>query len=163
MINPLKASILIIDTSKSARNIARNSLKSDGYLVVDLPSTNEVLGAAKDLAFDVLIIDPFVLNSQKLIERMTRCNPFLRVIYVSEYSVSSLETIGLCPRGTDITKKPFTENEIVKRVEDSLTSGRMWQAPSNPLGLRLPKDQNKVQSAKHLPLDKLHQVSIMDG
>ena len=153
IIEPKKLSILLVDSDKEACSTVKAGLEPDGFLVVEIPTAFEAMGTAQVVQFDLLIIDPFMPHSSKLIERMTRFNDLQRVLFVSDYSPDTLKHFGLCPEGADILRKPFSRRDINGRVRSSLALGKTWRDLSRRKPVESKGTLERFDAGERSPLD----------
>jgi DNA-binding response OmpR family regulator len=127
MIDAKKISILLVDPDPTVRRIVRQGLLPEGYLVLDIPNTDEAMKTSKDVVFDLLIADAFLPFIQKLANWMAIFNPRQKVLFLSEYAPSTVTGFGVCPPGCDILRKPFPGDVLKGRVRTALISNRPWR------------------------------------
>ena len=116
-------SVLIVDDDEDILDIFEMTLLDGGYTVETALTGAEVLAKAKDLKFDVAILDIVLpdLRGDKLALELKKGNNDVNIIFVTGYSnmqdcINSLN-IGV----SDILLKPIGEEELLQAVESALT------------------------------------------
>jgi FixJ family two-component response regulator len=60
------------------------------------------------------------MSGKKLAEVLVSERPGIGVLYMSGYPDGEIATHGILEEGTAILRKPFTRDELMRRVEDAL-------------------------------------------
>jgi PAS domain S-box-containing protein len=123
--------ILVVEDQPEVRAMVVRALSQAGYEVLDAASAAE--GHAiweKEIERVVLLVADVVMpggaSGRQLAERLQRRKPSLQVLYVSGFSDEAmLEELG---RGALFLEKPFTPEELLRRVRMCLPS----PSPSPP-------------------------------
>ncbi len=115
-------SVLIVDDDEDILDIFEMTLLEGGYTVETALTGTEALAKAKDLKFDVAILDIVLpdLRGDKLALKLKKGNDDVNIIFVTGYSnmqdcINSLN-IGV----SDILLKPIGEEELLQAVESAL-------------------------------------------
>jgi two-component system, cell cycle sensor histidine kinase and response regulator CckA len=115
--------ILLVEDESSLRVLARNLLKSLGYIVFEASSAEEGLHLAKGLSvINVLLTDVVMpgMNGKVLAEQLLKERPEIKVIYMSGYTGQGVGNKGdLCPTGIFLPK-PFTREALARKVRTAL-------------------------------------------
>ncbi|NQT09112.1 response regulator [Candidatus Bathyarchaeota archaeon] len=115
-------SVLIVDDDEDILDIFEMTLLEGGYTVETALTGTEALAKAKDLKFDVAILDIVLpdLRGDKLALKLKKANDDVNIIFVTGYAnmqdcINSLN-IGV----SDILLKPIGEEELLQAVESAL-------------------------------------------
>lgn len=115
-------SVLIVDDDEDILDIFEMTLLEGGYTVETALTGTEALAKAKDLKFDVAILDIVLpdLRGDKLALKLKKGNGDVNIIFVTGYAnmqdcINSLN-IGV----SDILLKPIGEEELLQAVESAL-------------------------------------------
>ena len=115
-------SVLIVDDDEDILDIFEMTLLEGGYTVETALTGTEALAKAKDLKFDVAILDIVLpdLRGDKLALKLKKGNGDVNIIFVTRYAnmqdcINSLN-IGV----SDILLKPIGEEELLQAVESAL-------------------------------------------
>ncbi len=115
-------SVLIVDDDEDILDIFEITLLEGGYTVEIAITGTEALAKAKDLKFDVAILDIVLpdLRGDKLALKLKKGNDDVNIIFVTGYTnmqdcIDSLN-IGV----SDILLKPIGEEELLQAVESAL-------------------------------------------
>ena len=124
---PGHGNILVVEDEDSVAALANRVLSSHGFTV---PTASESIPALALLAdpryrVDLLLTDmvlPGGMQGGELAETARTVHPGLQVLYMSGYSRDS-SIHGGCLDGTvNFLQKPFTPNELVAIVEETLAA-----------------------------------------
>ena len=115
--------ILVVDDEYPVRNVLSVSLQHLGYQVETAQSGSDAIRKySSSSAYDLVVLDMLMpqLSGEKVFFRLKELNPHVRVLiisgYASEDSVKNILTNG----GLDFIQKPFTIEELSKRVRRCL-------------------------------------------
>jgi two-component system, cell cycle sensor histidine kinase and response regulator CckA len=125
LVDPLHGNetVLLVEDEPSLRVLARNLLRSLGYVVFEANTGEEALNLAKTLSvINVLLTDVVMpgMNGKALAEQLVQERPGIKVIYMSGYTGQGIGNKGeLCPTGIFLPK-PFTRETLAKKVRAAL-------------------------------------------
>ena len=115
-------SVLIVDDDEDILDIFEIALLEGGYTVETALTGTEALAKAKDLKFDIAILDIVLpdLQGDKLALKLKKGNDDVNIIFVTgnanmQDCINSLN-IGV----SDILLKPIGEEELLQAVESAL-------------------------------------------
>lgn len=121
-------SILIIDDEYAVRNVLSLSLQHLGYKVVVACSGSEGLDkyCSAVSSFDLVILDMLMpyLSGEQVFFQLKSCDPQVKVLLISGYASEEAVSNILQNGGLDFIQKPFTIEELARRVRDCL-DGRL--------------------------------------
>ena len=82
---------------------------------------------------DLLLTDVVMpgMSGRTLAEKMIAARPDIKVLYMSGYPDGAIVTHGVLNPGMFILRKPFTRDELVRRVEESLAQRLVNQGARN--------------------------------
>lgn len=112
--------VLLVDDDEPVRRVARVTLESHGYTVIEADSAEEALSIIESHSSTIklLVTDvsmPRIRGRELAVEVIQRV-PNIRVLFISGYSNSARLQEGLSVPN-DFLEKPFTPHELVARVE----------------------------------------------
>ena len=95
-------------------------LEQSGANVRAAASGGEALALCKDGGVDILVTDIAMpdMNGFDVAEEAMRCDPDLRVLYISGYALDDDRALEQLP-GT-LLRKPFTRHQLVAALADAL-------------------------------------------
>jgi CheY-like chemotaxis protein len=112
--------ILLVEDEESVRNLARRVLAAEGYTVVIAGNAVEAVAALERFSGTIhLLVTDLVMpgmGGRELAQHLTRVRPSLRVLYISGYSNDAVAKELML-------QKPFTPDELARRVRDVLDGG----------------------------------------
>jgi CheY-like chemotaxis protein len=101
-------------------------LEDRGYTVLTAGDAREALAIAAsfDGTIDLLLTDVMLPGSggRELAERLVTVRPELRVLYTSGYTEEAIAHRGLLEPGIRLLPKPFSGNELARKVRETLES-----------------------------------------
>jgi two-component system, cell cycle sensor histidine kinase and response regulator CckA len=119
-----RATVLLVEDEPSLRALTRDVLKEAGYTVFDAPDGFQALEIAKrsDIPIDLLLTDVIMpgMSGRSLADALDVSRPDTRVLFMSGYTDGEIETQGVLETGTSILRKPFSQSELLRRVQECL-------------------------------------------
>jgi len=124
LIKKHKAAVLLVEDEPSLRKLARDVLRETGYTVFEAADAFQALEIAKqtEIEIDLLLTDVIMpgMSGRALADALSGSRPETRVLYMSGYTDGEIATQGVLNAETSILHKPFTQDELIRRVEDVL-------------------------------------------
>jgi two-component system, cell cycle sensor histidine kinase and response regulator CckA len=118
--------ILVVEDEASLRKLTRTTLQDTGYTVLEAGDAIEALRIADETpgAIDLLLTDVVMpgMSGRVLAERLVPLRPDLRVLYMSGYTDGAVADHGVLESGISVLHKPFTRDQLIRRVENVLTA-----------------------------------------
>lgn len=119
-----RETILVVDDEGLVRQLASRILRESGYLVFEAPDGRHALQLLGTLAERVhLLVTDLVMpdiDGRELGGTATRCWPHLRVLYMSGYAGTRMMEEGLLDPGLPFLQKPFTAEQLTRKVRGIL-------------------------------------------
>ena len=117
-----KKKILVVDDEAAILRIIGTSLRLMGYDVVTCGSGSEALNLRESEKPDVMLLDVFMpgMDGLKVLEKL-RQESKMPVILFSAHSSSREDALRL--GANDFIAKPFTPDQIAKKISLVLSSG----------------------------------------
>lgn len=116
--------ILVVEDEESLGRIFRRVLQTKGYTVLLAGSGTEALGLVESYpgSIDLLLTDVVLpgMSGREVARSLVALRPDLRVLYMSGYTEDAIVRRGVLDRGIAFLSKPFTPDEVVRRVRDVL-------------------------------------------
>lgn len=124
--------ILLVDDDSGSRALARDALEAKGYTVLDAgsdPMCAVRIAKEHDGPIHMLLSDIVMplMNGFHLVERVLPLRPSMKVVLMSAFSVS-----GTSARGDRFLPKPFTVEDLVRTVRETLDGRSSFARPSSP-------------------------------
>jgi PAS domain S-box-containing protein len=118
--------ILLVEDEETLRRLTRTFLENQGYRVLDARDGGEGLALCRDhpgpvhlLLTDVLMPK---LNGRELAEQVMHLHPETKVLFMSGYTDDALIWEDIKAQGAPFLQKPFTLQELGRKVRDLLDS-----------------------------------------
>ena len=119
--------VLVVEDEEAVRALARRVLTAKGYRVLDAASATEALKLADGgrRRLDLLVTDVVMpgMGGPALAEQLVAQQPGLRVLYISGYAEEAIRRQGTLAAGGALLEKPFTADELARRVRQALSAG----------------------------------------
>jgi PAS domain S-box-containing protein len=124
---PGTETVLIVEDEDAVRLLARRVLTGRGYRVLDAPGAAEALALIDQgrRHIDLLVTDIVMpgMGGPALAERLAALQPGLRVLYITGYAEEAIQRQGALPAGGALLEKPFTADQLARRVRESISGG----------------------------------------
>jgi PAS domain S-box-containing protein len=126
-----RIAVLVVEDEEALREVIRRLLTRRGYTVVTAANGAEAISAADSYqgTIDLMLTDVIMpqMLGQEAAEQIVRTRPNLRVLYMSGYAQPFLAAQGRLEPDVTLLDKPFTERELLDKVDIVLalqTTGR---------------------------------------
>ena len=121
-----QATVLVVEDEASLLKLTRNVLQGAGYTVLEAADAIQALDIAKrtQSAIDLLLTDVIMpgMSGCALADALADSRKEMRVLFMSGYTDGEIATQGVLNPGTSILHKPFTQEELLHRVEEALNA-----------------------------------------
>jgi two-component system cell cycle sensor histidine kinase/response regulator CckA len=129
--------ILLVEDAQPLRKLAQTFLEAAGFRVLSAAGGDEALqvAARSGINLDLLLTDVVMpgMNGRVLAERFSPRQPGMKVLYMSGYTDSFIAGHGVLDPGTHLLHKPFTEEELIRKVREVLDGKKSAPATSDIL------------------------------
>lgn len=118
-----EATVLLVEDEASLRKLTRDVLREMGYLVHEAVDATQALTIAKkSSAIDLLLTDVVMpgMSGRALADALAISHPDTRVLFMSGYAHGEISEHGVLDAGMSILHKPFTQEELIRRVEEAI-------------------------------------------
>jgi len=118
--------VLLVEDEASVRQLVRETLEAGGYKLLEAEDGEVALRVASNHKgpIDILITDVVMpgMSGQELSQRLCIADPALKVLYLSGYTEDSIVHQGALEAGTAFLQKPFTLQNLSRKVREVLRS-----------------------------------------
>jgi two-component system CheB/CheR fusion protein len=118
--------ILLAEDEDAVRRLARNILQKSGYTVLDAPHGRAALSLcqAHDGPIDLLITDVVMpgMGGRELADQTVALRAEMKVLFISGYVDDTILRDNVQHRGAGFLPKPFTPEELTRKVRELLDS-----------------------------------------
>ncbi len=119
--------ILVVEDDVEVRQVAVNTLRRQGYQVVEATDGPEALRCLEKLPrLDLLFTDvvlPGNMNGAKLAHTLQRLRPDLKVLYTTGYAENAISHSGHLDEGVQLISKPYRQEALIRKVRAVLDNG----------------------------------------
>ena len=119
--------VLLVEDEESVRELVRETLAARGYKVLEAENGESGLRVAEEYRerIDILITDVVMpgIGGRQLAKRLLQLRPNPRVLYLSGYTEDTILHQGALPPGTAFLQKPFTLQNLARKVREVLREG----------------------------------------
>ncbi len=114
--------ILVIEDNEELRDILKEALSTDDYIVKDAPSAEEGLEIFKERSFDIVITDLKLPEKDGIdvLKEVKRTEPAAEVIIITAYGTVDRAVSAMKHGASDFITKPFSLDQIRIQVEKIL-------------------------------------------
>ncbi|NLV67752.1 MAG: transporter substrate-binding domain-containing protein [Spirochaetes bacterium] len=118
--------ILLVEDEPMIMEIAVSMLEEFGYKVLPAPSPEHALNMAAEYPekIDLLLTDVIMpgMNGRELSIQILSMRNDLKVLYISGYTANVIVQHGVLDEGVHFIHKPFTMNDLARKVRETLDS-----------------------------------------
>ena len=126
--------VLLVEDEESVRELVRVTLVSRGYKVLEAENGECGLHIAEETkaTIDLLVTDVVMpgMGGRELAKRLVTLRPATKVLYLSGYTEDAIATQGALSPGTAFLQKPFTLQNLAKKVREVLRSRPLSKSAS---------------------------------
>jgi CheY-like chemotaxis protein len=119
--------VLVAEDEDGVRELLRKTLTEYGYTVLAARHGRDALLLATEQGdrFDLLVTDIVMpeMSGRELAETLLDRRPDLKVLYISGYTDDEVLQRGVRGREVGLLRKPFTTDELARRVRTTLDGG----------------------------------------
>ena len=116
--------ILLVEDEDLVRNLVRDTLRGEGYTVLDAPSAEQArrISASHKRPIHLLITDVVMPKEggRALAESLTPRRPAMKVLFMSGYTDQAVVASGLLSGECHFIQKPFTPAALSRKVRELL-------------------------------------------
>ena len=120
--------ILIVEDEEKIRGMVRKFLEMRGYTVFEAAGGHEALRLAQDRKkpFDLLVTDLVMpeMNGLELSSRLKSASPSTKILYMTGYTDHAILRQEVPEFQSNVLMKPFTSQELNKKVREVLDGPR---------------------------------------
>jgi len=118
--------ILLVEDDDLVRNMICETLKQNGYTMLNAASGDEALNLCGDHegVIDLLVTDVVMpgMNGRELAERLSTAYPRLKTLFISGYTDHGIVHNGILDPETDFLQKPFKLDALARKIRQIMDS-----------------------------------------
>ena len=124
--------VLVIEDDKDIRNILKDYLSADGFIVNTCDNGGDALSMFNSFAPDIIVLDIMLPQVDGIeICRTIRSNSLVPIVMLSAKSGDIDKILSLGVGADDYITKPFSPMEVIARVKAHLRRYKTFSNPSN--------------------------------
>jgi two-component system cell cycle sensor histidine kinase/response regulator CckA len=134
-VGPEPATLLLVEDEDGVRELIHEWLVANGYAVHSAEDGQQAFEMSRGLAqIDLLIADVVMpaMGGPALAKRLLHTRPDLKVIFVSGYADEAIGDRRMLEDGASFLQKPFTLEDLLKKVRAVLAGRRLSRVPGGP-------------------------------
>lgn len=115
--------ILVVEDDEKVRLTVVEMLRELGYRVHEATDAQSAVPILDEAAFDLLFTDvvmPGPMHSTELAHLARQRDPAIGVLFTSGYTRNALDSDGHLDPGVDLLSKPYTRDQLARRVREVL-------------------------------------------
>jgi len=116
--------VLLVEDEESVRELVRVTLISRGYKVLEADNGESGLRMAEECkeSIDILVTDVVMpgIGGRELAKKLLALRPGVSVLFLSGYTEDAIATQGALGQGMAFLQKPFTLQNLAKKVREVL-------------------------------------------
>jgi len=120
-----KAKILVVEDNPATRELLRELLSQEGYMVKIARDGKEALLKARKESFNLILTDVKMprMNGIQLLKELQKITPDTKVVIVTATADSEIAVKAMKLGAYDYITKPFCLDSILQKVKKSLEGG----------------------------------------
>jgi PAS domain S-box-containing protein len=111
---------LVVEDEPVVLDVVIGFLKKEGFTVHQAENGDEAMGVVRELGrIDLLVTDivmPGSANGVTLANWVSKENPSSQIIFMTGYTDSAIEEMGISLENTNVLRKPFTKDKLLRAV-----------------------------------------------
>jgi PAS domain S-box-containing protein len=115
--------ILLVEDEETVRKFIHRTLSARGYAILEAGNGAEALSvAAKSGPIDLVLTDVVMpnMNGGQLAEKLKALQPNINILFMSGYTSNIFLSKGFLDPGARFLQKPFSQGELIRKVEEVL-------------------------------------------
>ena len=116
--------VLLVEDADVVRDLVANMLESGGLTVLQASGGEEALAVSRrgDAPIDLLLTDIVMpeMSGVELADLLERERPDMRILFMTGYAEEGAVKVGILGKHRECIGKPFTQEQITKRVREIL-------------------------------------------
>ncbi|MDR3629430.1 MAG: PAS domain S-box protein [Desulfocapsaceae bacterium] len=116
--------ILLVDDEELLLSTTTKLLEKIGYTVIQAQSPEEAISICKqgDQQIDLILTDVVMpgINGREMVDRIKIISPEVKVLFMSGYTSDMVAQRGIVEEGMHYINKPFSMNQLKKKIKDTL-------------------------------------------
>ncbi len=115
--------VLIAEDEAIVRCFMKRMLEKEGYKVIVAEDGEEAVSRFREHGDISLVLSDVVMprkNGKEMLDEIRKLKPGIKVVFISGYAAEVIKNRGLLDEGTDLVRKPFDKNVLLRKVREML-------------------------------------------
>jgi two-component system, cell cycle sensor histidine kinase and response regulator CckA len=118
--------VLVVEDEEAVRHLVCRVLRAKGYRVLEAPNAESALlvAGSTPAPIDLLVTDMVMpgMGGTTLAAELVAVRPALRVLFITGYAPEAVERRGRLPDAGGLLEKPFSADQLARRVREILAA-----------------------------------------
>jgi len=115
--------VLVAEDEAIVRCFLKRMLEKEGYKVIVAEDGEEAVARFRESDDISLVLSDVVMprkNGKEMLDELRKLKPGVKVVFISGYAAEVIQDKGLLDEGTDLIRKPFDTNVLLRKVREML-------------------------------------------
>ncbi len=115
--------VLVAEDEAIVRCFMKRMLEKEGYKVIVAEDGEEAVARFRAHDDISLVLSDVVMpgkNGKEVLDEIRKLKPGIKVVFVSGYAAEVIQDKGLLDEGTELIRKPFDKNVLLRKVREIL-------------------------------------------
>jgi PAS domain S-box-containing protein len=115
--------VLVAEDEAIVRCFMKRMLEKEGYKVIVAEDGEEAVSRFREHGDISLVLSDVVMprkNGKEMLDEIRKLKPGIKVVFISGYAAEVIKNRGLLDEGTDLVRKPFDKNVLLRKVREML-------------------------------------------
>lgn len=116
--------VLVAEDEAIVRCFLKRMLEKEGYKVILAEDGEEAVARFREHDGISLVLSDVVMpgkDGKQVLDEIRKLKPGIKVVFISGYAADVIKDKGMLDEGTDLIRKPFDKNELLRKVRNMLT------------------------------------------
>jgi PAS domain S-box-containing protein len=115
--------VLVAEDEAIVRCFLKRMLEKEGYKVILAEDGDEAVARFREHDDISLVLSDVVMpgkDGKQVLDEIRKLKPGIRVVFISGYTADVIKDKGMLDEGTDLIRKPFDKNDLLRKVREML-------------------------------------------
>lgn len=115
--------VLVAEDEAIVRCFLKRMLEKEGYKVILAEDGEEAVARFREHDGISLVLSDVVMpgkDGKQVLDEIRKLKPGIKVVFISGYAADVIKDKGMLDEGTDLIRKPFDKNDLLRKVREML-------------------------------------------